>query len=82
MAELELWTPNLLTIAGSEDNTVWGIDRDNNPVRWIPSANSWEWPGGVGTPTSVKATQIAVGRRNFVVASILMVVCSATITWA
>ena len=58
--------PNLLTIAGSEDNTVWGIDRDNNPVRWIPSANSWEWPGGVGTPTSVKATQIAVGRRNFV----------------
>jgi hypothetical protein len=56
----------LITIDGTADNTVWGIDRDNNPVRWIPSANSWEWPGGVGTPTSVKATQIAVGRRDFV----------------
>jgi hypothetical protein len=59
--------PALIAIAGAEDGTVWGIDQNNNPVRYIATTEgSWEWPGGVGTPTSVKAAQIAVGRRNFV----------------
>jgi hypothetical protein len=59
--------PALIAIAGAADGTVWGIDQNNNPIRYIATTEgSWEVPGGVGTPTSVKATQIAVGSRNFV----------------
>jgi hypothetical protein len=65
---MDSWQPPaLIAIAGAADETVWGIDQNNNPIRYIATTEgSWEVPGGVGTPTSVKATQIAVGSRNFV----------------